>query len=249
MDNNALFRADAIAARRDDWLGTVDLRTAHIGWLLTGMAVLGLSALTWIVCFGSYTRHVRVEGQLINPQIPVPVMSDSAGTVTRIWFSTGQHVISGQPLLELQVPPSDSQGPTSIQIVRAPMDGEIVDGLITQDGHLANGQNLLWLLPNPASLQAILSIPDEALAATTKGNVVDLYLDQPGRAADTAIQARVISIDEPVETSGVMSHRIHVAINSSTWPQLGARLTSGSSVYAILKLEHRHLHDMLLNPS
>jgi membrane fusion protein len=97
----ALFRQEAIDARRGEWLGTINIATPLSRWTLT---LLGLALATGIVAFlvfGHYTRRERVIGQLVPSAGLLNVVASSSGIVSHVRVHEGQTVHRGDPLLEI----------------------------------------------------------------------------------------------------------------------------------------------------
>ena len=60
-----LFRPEALAAKRGEWLGTIQLAAPLSGWVLSAVAIALAVALLAFLTFGHYTRRERVTGQLV----------------------------------------------------------------------------------------------------------------------------------------------------------------------------------------
>lgn len=96
-----LFRKEAIAARQNDWLGSICLQPPRLGWGLFG---LGLVTTTVIICLlisSKYTRHERVEGTLVPSKGIFTITPATTGVVKRLVVNDGDKVYAGQPLVEI----------------------------------------------------------------------------------------------------------------------------------------------------
>lgn len=96
-----LFRAEALAARQTQWLGTVLLapRWSHRLFALAGG--LAAAAIVGLLCFAEFTRTARVAGWLVPHEGVVRVLAPRAGVVTALHVAEGAAVRKGQPLLSL----------------------------------------------------------------------------------------------------------------------------------------------------
>lgn len=101
MTRQAIFRAEVLAARRESWIGTVELTTqAWVSWTLLA-CVIALGALAGAVLTSSHTRRISVEtraGAGVEPKIlhlqfenPTPVVSATRamGPVLIHWNRAG----------------------------------------------------------------------------------------------------------------------------------------------------------------
>lgn len=96
-----LFRKEVIAARQNDWLGTIRLQPPHLGWFFFGLGLVVTIAASWLLIGGHYTRHEQVDGTLVPSSGLLTVTPVVSGIVTRIMVSEGDKVHAGQPLLEI----------------------------------------------------------------------------------------------------------------------------------------------------
>lgn len=96
-----MFRPEALAAKRGEWLGTIQLAAPLSGWVLSAVAVALAIALLAFLTFGHYTRRERVSGQLMPAQGLLGVASPNVGTVARVLVHEGQTVQRGDALIEV----------------------------------------------------------------------------------------------------------------------------------------------------
>lgn len=96
-----MFRKAALDATQTHPLGAVIALRPLSTSLLTGLfAVFGLS-LVLFVCFGSYTKRVKVHGQLIPTGGLVKIHVPQPGIVTARHVTEGNLVTKGDPLLTI----------------------------------------------------------------------------------------------------------------------------------------------------
>ena len=96
-----LFRPEALAAKRGEWLGTIQLAAPLSGWVLSAIALALAAGLIAFLAFGHYTRRERVSGQLLPAQGLLSVGSPNAGTVSHVLVREGQSVRRGDALVEV----------------------------------------------------------------------------------------------------------------------------------------------------
>lgn len=99
--DSALFRAEVIAARRSQWLGTVLLapRLSHRLFALIG--VLAAAAILALLFGANYTRTARLTGWLVPQQGVVRVLAPRQGIVTALHVAEGDVVRKGDALATL----------------------------------------------------------------------------------------------------------------------------------------------------
>lgn len=96
-----LFRPEALAAKRGEWLGTIQLAAPLSGWVLSAVALALAAALIAFLAFGHYTRRERVSGQLLPVEGLLSVGSPNSGTVTQVLVHEGASVHRGDALVEV----------------------------------------------------------------------------------------------------------------------------------------------------
>jgi membrane fusion protein len=96
-----LFRKEVIAARQNDWLGTIRLQPPHLGWSFFGLGLGVTTAILWLLIGSHYTRHEQVDGTLVPSSGLLTVTPAARGIVTRVLVREGDKVHAGQPLVEI----------------------------------------------------------------------------------------------------------------------------------------------------
>jgi len=93
-----LFRPAAIASNRKDALGPIVLaRPVGLG-VLTGIALLIVTAVGGFLVFGSYTAHSTLRGRLVPDHGVIDVRSPQVGTIVAKHVDEGQRVERGDVL-------------------------------------------------------------------------------------------------------------------------------------------------------
>jgi membrane fusion protein len=115
----SLFRAEVLAQRQTQWLGTVMLAPRASFRLFTLIGMLAAGAILAMLFFAEFTRTSRINGWLLPQEGVVRVHAPRPGIVASLEVKEGMQVRSGQRLLtlsdELQ---SATLGATQAQITR-----------------------------------------------------------------------------------------------------------------------------------
>ncbi len=113
-----LFRAEVLAERQTQFLGTVLLVPRSSDRLFTLAAVLFMMAVIGLLVWGEYTRKAHVSGWMVPQDGLVRVFTPQPGLVTSLLVSEGQQVTKGQKLLVLSAETQSSTlGATQAQVV------------------------------------------------------------------------------------------------------------------------------------
>ncbi len=96
-----LFRREVLDARRNDFLGTIEIGPVRYGSAFAACAITCLIAMACFLVFARYTRHERVEGELVPSTGLLAVSSPLTGTITRCLVGEGEQVTQGQPIAEI----------------------------------------------------------------------------------------------------------------------------------------------------
>ena len=99
---SGLFRREVLEARRNDFLGIIEIGPARYGRTFAGCALACVAAIACFITFARYTRHERVEGQLVPSAGLLELSAPSTGTITRCLVREGEQVVEGQPIAEVR---------------------------------------------------------------------------------------------------------------------------------------------------
>lgn len=92
MSSDSLYRPEALAAKRVEWLGPILVAAPLSRWLWASLATAFATALILFLTLGHYTRREAVSGQLVPGAGLLNLAAASAGLVTRVWVHDGQGV-------------------------------------------------------------------------------------------------------------------------------------------------------------
>lgn len=114
---SSLFRREALDARRDAWLGRVQisqpLPVRVVGWSCVVLAL----ATALLLTFGSYTRRVHATGQVMPKSGLLTLGAIQPGTISAIHATEGQHVRKGDVLFTEDLETTSLTGPTQKQVL------------------------------------------------------------------------------------------------------------------------------------
>lgn len=194
MSRTTLFRAEVLAARRGDWLGTILVAAPLSGWLLSLLAVSFAIALVLFLTIGHYTRRETVVGQLVPDTGLLNVAAPTAGVISRLLVRDGQMVKTGSVLLEL-VSTQDSTmlGDTHVLIgqqletQRSQLQADLHNQQSVADQQMSTLRNKVSLLREQLDqiTQQMSIIKDQSDAAQ---NMLDRMRPLEGRGYISALQ-------------------------------------------------------------
>lgn len=111
-----LFRPEALATRRDSWLGRPRLLQPIPVLLAAILGLLAVGSVAAFLVFGEYTRRVRVSGTVMPSAGIVRVSAPQAGRVTELAVADGAAVRRGDPLYTLGLDSVTSMGETEVAV-------------------------------------------------------------------------------------------------------------------------------------
>ena|SRR5437899_1359414 len=94
----SLFRKEALAARRDAWLGRPQLLQPVSVQTATGLAVVAVVLIGSVLVLGEYTRRVRVSGTVAPSAGVTHVFAPQSGRIVQSAVSEGDTVHRGDSL-------------------------------------------------------------------------------------------------------------------------------------------------------
>ncbi|PJK14686.1 hypothetical protein CO613_04190 [Lysobacteraceae bacterium NML07-0707] len=101
--NQALFRQEALQAKRGSWLGSISLAQPLPLWVLTGFAALAALTIGLFLFFGSYTRRAQVSGHLVPSQGMAMILAPATGIISQMQVAECSYVARDQALLEADI--------------------------------------------------------------------------------------------------------------------------------------------------
>ena len=114
-----LFRAQVLNARRGQWLGPVVLASPLSYSFYALLALIVTTALVTFAVFGEFTRKARINGWLVPAEGMIRVFVQQPGVVVAIKVKEGSSVLKGAPLVVLSGERQSSVvGATQAEITR-----------------------------------------------------------------------------------------------------------------------------------
>jgi membrane fusion protein len=95
------FRREVLEAQSSDWLGVIEIASPLRRWALAGLTGTVTIAMAALLCFGSYTQRLRVDGQLVPSAGLITVSAPTGGFLARVLVTQGETVHAGQVLAEI----------------------------------------------------------------------------------------------------------------------------------------------------
>ena len=113
-----LFRAEVLAERGTQWLGTVLIVPRKSHRFFTLFALLALTGVLGLIFFAEYTRKARINGWLVPHDGVVRVVAQRAGVVVGLHVTEGAAVRKGDKLVTLSDELQSRLGATQEQITQ-----------------------------------------------------------------------------------------------------------------------------------
>lgn len=188
-----LIRPEVIAARRQQWLGEVNLALPPLlGWL----SLLCLSAafvLVLLLCLGSYTRRASVVGEIVPAQGLLRLDARAAGVVSALNVREGSTVKRGDILLLIRVDQSSAALGDTASLV--------ADRLSAQSDRLARSAQLAAA----DGERNVRALQQELLALRTEQELMQAQRRLKARQLQQATSA--LARIAPLQQSGVLARR------------------------------------------
>ncbi len=158
----ALFRAQAVDAKRSGRMGAIGLATPLSLHLTTVIAVLMGAALLTFVFLGHYTRRERAHGKILPVSQLIPVQATSDGIAGSL-VPNGSQIRKGDILARVSGIPLAAMG-----------DGVVYDLRVLPGASVTSGQTLLTMLGKPTPMRASLEVSERAAGFVVNGAPVVL---------------------------------------------------------------------------
>ena len=215
-----LFRQEALQARRDDGLGSIDLTRDRLSWWLPGLLVGLLLTFACFLVFGQHQRRVAASGLLVPSLGLLDVTAPDAGVIDTLSAVPGQRVSQGQVLATLFVDiytndPSRSGVPV----------GSKVESVLAQQIAQAQGER--------EAVQTAASLRRQALEQDIELDRRQLEALSALRQAQDAELKEARRFQERVESTGrgalsevqLRAYRAEVAVLERALAETGLRAT------------------------
>ncbi|MGQ5720587.1 HlyD family secretion protein [Pseudochrobactrum asaccharolyticum] len=111
-----LYRPEAIAGRRDTWLGRPKLLQPIPVIVATAMGVLVIAFLAGLLIFGNYTRRVRVHGTVVPSAGVMHVFTPQAGRIISSITTEHDRVQFGETLFTISTDTTTGLGETELVV-------------------------------------------------------------------------------------------------------------------------------------
>ena len=103
MENNGLFRQEAINYQKAKWMGKALLIKGYSAWFVFLLSIFFIIVLVLAVIFGTYTRRINVPGEITTQPRAINLFSTQQGFIINSHVKVGDKVKKGDPIYELDV--------------------------------------------------------------------------------------------------------------------------------------------------
>ncbi|WP_439271205.1 HlyD family efflux transporter periplasmic adaptor subunit [Pseudochrobactrum sp. HB0163] len=114
--HSPLYRPEAIAARRDAWLGHPKLLQPIPVVVATGIGVIVIALIVSFLTFGNYTRRVRVHGAVVPSAGMMHVFTPQTGRIISSITAEHGRVQLGDPLFTISTDTTTGLGETELVV-------------------------------------------------------------------------------------------------------------------------------------
>lgn len=113
MEGRSIFRKEVLENQKIQWLGKALLVSGYPSWLIGVLSALFFFILLSGIIFGQYTRRIEVDGEIISRQQAITLFSPQQGLITRAFTQAGERVKKNDPIYEIDVSRTTSNGKVS----------------------------------------------------------------------------------------------------------------------------------------
>ncbi|MCX8648843.1 HlyD family secretion protein [Gilliamella sp. B2776] len=103
MENNRLFRQEAINYQKAKWMGKALLIKGYSAWFVFLLSIIFVIVLVLAIIFGTYTRRINVPGEITTQPRAITLFSTQQGFIINSHVKVGDKVKKGDPIYELDV--------------------------------------------------------------------------------------------------------------------------------------------------
>lgn len=103
MENNGLFRQEAINYQKAKWMGKALLIKGYSAWFVFLLSIIFIIIFVFAVIFGTYTRRINVPGEITTQPRAINLFSTQQGFIISSHVKVGDKVKKGDPIYELDV--------------------------------------------------------------------------------------------------------------------------------------------------
>ena len=103
MENNGLFRQEAINYQKAKWMGKALLIKGYSAWFVFLLSIIFIIVLVLAAIFGTYTRRINVPGEITTQPRAINLFSTQQGFIINSHVKVGDKVKKGDPIYELDV--------------------------------------------------------------------------------------------------------------------------------------------------
>ena len=217
--NLELFRAEVLAARQSQWLGTLLLAPGRATYFFTLFSALAAAGILGLLVFADYTRTARVNGWL-QPQGGVArVFAPRPGIVTALHVKEGEQVHRSEPLLTLSdEAQSAALGATQAEIARriAKRRQSLLEELSQRNELLAQQQRALTnritaLRAEQSNIEREIAVLNARVRVAERAETLHKKLSQQGFISEMRLQqVESETLEQRARTTALERSRITI---------------------------------------
>lgn len=110
MEDNRLFRQEAINYQKTRWMGKALLLKGFSAWFVFLLSITFITILVFAVIFGTYTRRINVIGEITTQPRAINLFSPQQGFIINTHVKVGDNVKKGDPIYQLDVSQTTQSG-------------------------------------------------------------------------------------------------------------------------------------------
>jgi len=217
--NTPLFRAEALAARQTQWLGTVLLAPRLSHRLFALFSALAVVAVLGLLFSADFTRKSRISGWLMPQEGLVRVFAPRPGVVTALYVKEGAEVRKGDRLLTLSTElQSATLGATQAEIARRLVERRqsLLEERRQQERLLAQQQGALAdriaaLRAEQANIEREIAVLNARVGIAERNEALHKKLSQQGFISELRLQqVESETLEQRARTGALERNRITI---------------------------------------
>lgn len=133
MEQEDLFRREAVSHNRSKWAGKALLIAGMPAWVTAVISLSFIAVLVIFVTFGTYTRRISVGGEVTTLPRTVSIFATQQGFIAQRFVNVGEQVKKGQHLYQIDVSRVTDSGTVSAN-TRQAIENQLaqVESIITK---------------------------------------------------------------------------------------------------------------------
>lgn len=119
MEENQLFRQEAVNYQKARWMGKALLLKGCSAWFIFLLSSIFITVLFLSIIFGTYTRRINVIGEITTQPRAINLFSPQQGFILNSHVAVGDKVKKGDPIYQLDVSQITNSGNVTQNAIEA----------------------------------------------------------------------------------------------------------------------------------